>query len=420
MLGSAAAGCAFLFAISGFVSIAAAHVFLGLALALFAASRTRLTLPPVAWPLGAFLGWTLVAALASDQPAAAFPQLKKFYVFLALPAVYTAFRTADAARRVFEAWAAVGLIAACVSFLQFAMRLRTASDSGESFVEFYAPDRITGFLSHWMTFSQTALLIAAVLVAYVLFAESSRRGRPIWVGAATLIGAGLVLSFTRSVWLAMGLLAVYFVAVTRPRLLWAAPVAIVAVMALAPAPVRERIESIRNPGPTEARPLMWRTGLRMIRQSPLTGLGPERVGPRFREFLPPDAPAELPDAYYGHLHNQYIHYAAERGIPAALALAWLLATVVRDMRRRLHALPPGPSDRRFLAHAGVACTLAVAVTGCFDLTLGDSEILGAYLTAVALAYRSTGRPSAGRTTASRGILEGQAGHDSSVGRAAVS
>jgi putative inorganic carbon (hco3(-)) transporter len=387
MLGSAAAGCAFLFAVSGFVSIAAAHLFLGLSLALFLASRTRLALPPVAWPLGVFLGWTLVSTLASDQPAAAFPQLKKFYVFLALPVVYTAFRTADAARRVFEAWAAVGLIAACVSFLQFAVRLRAASISGENFVEFYAPDRITGFFSHWMTFSQTALLIAAILVAYVLFGESSRRGRPIWIGAAALICAGLVLSFTRSVWLAMALLGVYFVAATRPRLLWAAPVAIVSVLALAPGPVRERIESIRSPGPTEARPLMWRTGLRMIQQSPLTGLGPERVGPRFREFLPPDAPAELPDAYYGHLHNQYIHYAAERGIPAALALVWLLGKVLWDMRRQLASLPPGRGDRRFLAHAGAVCTLAVGATGCFDLTLGDSEVLGAYLAAVALAYR---------------------------------
>jgi len=28
----------------------------------------------------------------------------------------------------------------------------------------------------------------------------------------------------------------------------------------------------------------------------------------------------LPNGYYGHLHNIYVHYAAERGVPAAIIL----------------------------------------------------------------------------------------------------
>ena len=57
---------------------------------------------------------------------------------------------------------------------------------------------------------------------------------------------------------------------------------------------------------------MWETGWNMVRAHPWLGVGPERVGPRFEEFMPPWE-GELPDAYYGHLHNIYIHYAAERG-----------------------------------------------------------------------------------------------------------
>ena len=82
-----------------------------------------------------------------------------------------------------------------------------------------------------------------------------------------------------------------------------------------------------------------------------------------------------------------MHYAAERGIPAALIVLWLLAQVLWDMRAGLRRLAPGPDDRRFLLHSGVMATLTVAILGCFDVSLGDSEVLGAYLAVMAIGYR---------------------------------
>jgi O-antigen ligase len=99
---------------------------------------------------------------------------------------------------------------------------------------------------------------------------------------------------------------------------------------------------------------------------------------------------ELPAAYWGHLHNIYIHYAAERGLLAAAAIVWLLLKVMFDHARALkrsHAAGPDA----FLLHAAVAATLAVMLVGCFDLTLGDSEVLGAYLSIVALGYAAIDR-----------------------------
>ena len=45
-------------------------------------------------------------------------------------------------------------------------------------------------------------------------------------------------------------------------------------------------------------------------------------------------------------------------------------------------------ERLFVAHGVIAATLGVCVVSCFDLTLGDSEILGVYLTIVALGYHA--------------------------------
>jgi O-antigen ligase len=126
----------------------------------------------------------------------------------------------------------------------------------------------------------------------------------------------------------------------------------------------------------------------MIAANPWFGVGPERVGPRFREFVPKDVKT-LPPAYYAHLHNIYVHYAAERGLPAVVLLLWFFGQALWDHGRALRMLPrAGRDDRRFLLHAAVAATVAVMIVGCLDVTLGDSEVLGIYLALVALGYRA--------------------------------
>jgi O-antigen ligase len=206
----------------------------------------------------------------------------------------------------------------------------------------------------------------------------------------------LGLSFTRSVWIALLVTGAYLVWHWRRKLLLAVPVALAVAFVAAPGAVRQRLESMVNPSAGESRLIMWRTGARMIQAHPWFGVGPERVGPRFREFLPADVET-LPDAYYAHLHNIYVHYAAERGIPAVLFLLWFFAQTLWDHARALRRLPSsGDDDRRFLLHAAFAATLAVMIVGCFDVTLGDSEVLAIYLALVALGYRAaeTGREQA--------------------------
>jgi O-antigen ligase len=132
---------------------------------------------------------------------------------------------------------------------------------------------------------------------------------------------------------------------------------------------------------------MWRTGMRMIDANPWFGVGPQLVGPRFDEFQPVDV-VERPLGYYGHLHNMPIHYAAERGIPAAILLAWFLLKVLWD-----HASAAGQARRRgaeltWLLHGVAAATVGVMVVGLSDIALGDSEMLGVYLTLVAVGYRA--------------------------------
>jgi hypothetical protein len=82
----------------------------------------------------------------------------------------------------------------------------------------------------------------------------------------------------------------------------------------------------------------------------------------------------------------YLQYGAERGIPALLVFLWLLGKILFDFARGLRTLPPGPSDRRYLLHAGIAVVIAAMVEGVAEVNLGDSEVLIMFLVAVAAGY----------------------------------
>jgi O-antigen ligase len=124
----------------------------------------------------------------------------------------------------------------------------------------------------------------------------------------------------------------------------------------------------------------------MIRDHPFLGVGPEMVKARYMEYVPPDVPKPLPDGWYGHLHNIYVHYAAERGLPTAAVVTAMLVVMFLDFRRAAKRLPPGRSDARFVLHGAAAVVISIAVSGLFEHNLGDSEVLAMFLAVVAGGY----------------------------------
>ena len=103
------------------------------------------------------------------------------------------------------------------------------------------------------------------------------------------------------------------------------------------------------------------------------------------QYLPARFKPIPKDWYYGHLHNIYVHFAAERGIPALLALLALLGKALWDFGRGLRRLPAS-SEARWMLHGAIATILAVMAEGLFELNLGDSEVLAMFLGVVACGY----------------------------------
>lgn len=371
------------------ISIALAHAALGIALVYLVASRKPFRAPPVMVPLIGFTVWTLLSLAASDDPIAGWPQVKKLALLLAVPLiVYSLFRTGNQIRRLLEALFVAMLASSVTGIVQFVWKVGQSYAGGYSFYESYIGDRISGFYSHWLTFSEVLVLIALVLAAHLLFAQRTRRpGHGVWLGVGFVLGLTVVLSYTRGVWAAAFAGGSYLVWHWRPRLLWMALPVLLLVATFAPGSVQQRLQSFADPSAYSHRVIMWRTAARMIDAHPWFGVGPERVAPRFDDFQPEDI-TERPEGYYGHLHNMPIHYAAERGLPAAILLAWFLLKVLWDHASAARRARGGNADLGWLLHGVAAATVGVMVVGLGDIALGDSEILGVYLTLVAVGYRA--------------------------------
>ena len=386
-------------------SIAASQLLLGVALALVlvlaAMRRTTLRLPS-GWPfLAFFVGWTVLSWLVNGHLHEGLPQIKKFYVFLIVVVVATLLRGLRDARWVMALWIALCALSSLWSFWQFWQKWHAARAAGANFYLAYVSARITGFNSHWMTFSQQLMLGLLAGVALVLWDRSATAK---WKGAAALSVAvcavAIILAMTRGVWFATGAALLYLLWSWRRWAVLAVPVVAVAAFAAGPQGLRDRMTSIVRPhGETDSnshRYVCFRTGVEMIEAHPLLGLGPEMPGIQFNRYVPPDIRRPLPDGFYGHLHNIYTQYAAERGIPAMLAmigfLLWNLGLWVRALARLPRDGVSRLRDSAWLLRAGVAMIVAILVTGLFDHDLGASAILAMTLGGVAAidtAYRET-------------------------------
>ncbi|HEX3748372.1 MAG TPA: O-antigen ligase family protein [Bryobacteraceae bacterium] len=373
-------------AVSVVASIAVSQILLGMAFAAILVSGAPLRFPPVKLPLVLFFGITVVAILASGAPLHGWPQLRKFYVFLLLPVVFTTFTETRQIRSMVLGWSVVAAVSGAAGMVQMARLLLHASRAQLQDYGYFLYNRPTGLSSHWMTFGGEEMIVLLALLA-LLFFDSERRGK--WLGCicAPILFVGLTLSLTRSVFLVgFPAGAIYLLWRWNRKVVWLAPLA-ATLLLVAPMPIRERVRSAFEPhrgmDSNAQRVVTVRTGLAMVRAHPWLGLGPEEIAGHFQEYVPKDIPRPLPVGWYGHLHNIYLQYAAERGIPGMLLMMWFLGKVLVDAARSARE---GDAAGRFIFHSAIAIVLAVLAEGFFEYNLGDSEVLSLFLTAVACMY----------------------------------
>ena len=366
------------------VSIAASQMLMGAALAVALLPRQRLRIPPFFRPILLFLAITIISDLASGDPRAGLPQIRKIYVFAIALLAYAFLRRTSQIAALVAAWATLGFASALLGLHQFLARLAEGERLHWNIYEYVLDKRMTGLASHWMTFGGEQMIALLMLTSLLLFGRAGRWKFLGWM-AWSVIAVSLVLGMTRSVYLVGFPAGLIWLLWKRRRILaCTVPLLFVAGFLTVPGHVRERIVSAVHPhGGVDSngrRIIMARTGLAMIRSHPFLGIGPEQPGLQFANYLPADVPRPLPKGWYGHLHNFYLQYAAERGVPALLVLLWAIAAVARSCVR---AAGSADARRIWILHGTVAVILSVLAEGLFEHNLGDSEVLTMFLTVIA-------------------------------------
>ncbi len=371
------------------ISIAGSQILLGAGTLLLILFRHKLEFPRIWIPLTGFFVWTVLADAVSPDPWGGRAQIRKFFVFLFIPLLYGVFVRQFA--KVFYlviAWTAAATASGAWSLVQFISKYEHARHTGENFYVTYVGRRITGFESHWLTFGALELAVLSIVLAQWLFSD---RRMPVWAyGSIAILATAILLSWDRSIWVATLPAVLYLVWFWRPKMTLVIPVVLALAFAVAPAGTRDRVESLITPhGDTDSnrfRVVTFRTGMEMIKSHPWFGVGPEEIGRNFNAYVPRDVRRPLPPGYYGHLHNDYVEYAAERGLPALLFVLWFIGLTVWDCARALFRSGPARSQQLFALHATIAVIIAVLVGGLAEYNLGDSEVLMMFVSVVALGY----------------------------------
>ncbi len=353
--------------------ISAAYAVFGLLAAAWVASLVRerrfpdSLRSPVTLLAGGLALLTVLSAAFSREPSVSLRHLPGLSLLLLVPIAMDLIDTPRRAGTIVLTLAASGTVLALIGVWQF---LHGGND---------LENRIRATLSHYMTFSGLATIAAGLLLG-LAFEARGRRRLP---GLAAIVPLAAVLfTYTRGAYVGLFVALLLYVGVRRPKGLLVLAPAVLAVVLLAPAGIRERIRSIGDLSDRTNRDriAMLHAGARIVADYPVLGLGPDMVKPYYPLYRDSDAPRwTVP-----HLHNNVAQIAAASGVFAAgiyvLFVGLVLARAIAAVRRE--ALP----DRRALWAGALLAGAAITVAGLFEYNFGDTEVEMATLLVYALPF----------------------------------
>ncbi|MEO8216081.1 MAG: O-antigen ligase family protein [Acidobacteriota bacterium] len=348
--------------------IASSEVFLGLAvISGFIAGwkkELQFTFHPLYFPLLAYAAASTVATIIHPSSWHRL-ELSEWFTFLVVPLAISLHRTTAVTIRVTIAALLILAVAQGLYGLYQYFFLDYSS--------LELARRITGTLSHVMTFSGIML---ALSLLFIVLAAGTRQPAAMLAACASTVA--LVFTFTRGAWIGWIVGAGAILLMRRWRLVfYLAPLVILAIT-FSPIALFSRLVSSFDTTQSSNldRIRMAEAGVEMIRDYPLFGVGPANV----KEIYPLYRRADAPRFRIPHLHDNPIQIWAERGVMALVAYVLLLGVVLREcmLVRRTNRMA------RLFADACVGVTLGLAVAGLFEFNFGDTEVLLTLLNVIAL------------------------------------
>ncbi len=362
-----------IFVFTSTFSIAANQISLSITVLLFAAlclldRSFRPGWLPIALPFAAFTLISMISSLLSGDPADAFGNMKNYLLFAAVWLAASLAADRAVRGRIYQVLLVSGAGSALYGIVIYYMGMGRGG-----------LHRTPGTFSNEMTFGGIMLLLLSLYVAVSVAAGIPRKLRISSMIAAAAASMALVLTQTRSSWLAMFISGIVIFAVLRRRWVPVYIAVVAALVLLGPSAYRDRITTMFDPQfrTNVQRINMVRGGVSIFREHAVIGTGPVDLGEIYREHMPPGAVH-----VHGHMHNIFLHVAVTLGTLGLAAFVWLLASMFRIVGRNLRFdLPPAG---RALVAGSLGAMTGFIVNGMFDWNFGDAEVLTMMLIIIGL------------------------------------
>lgn len=349
---------------------------------------------PLMVPLLFFLIQSIVSAALSLDPALSLGELGGMANLLFLLLFYNILDGEDDVLPLLQVVILMGGMVALVGLGQYVI-----DDIGG------VKHRISGPMGHYMTYSGILMLVDVLIIALLASMPGGERGKGHgrwWVWAClVLVTLALVMTYSRHAW--VGLIAgIAVIAVCqRSWKLVTVPLALVVALALTQGTLATRIQHIfdtRTDVSNLDRLNQLKSGVRMIADHPLQGVGPGMV----EEIYPAYRTTRAVKEQTSHLHNTPLQICAETGLLGLGFWLWFVLLLLSGLVGRIRRMggfadrpaPAGkPNDPRLFYQLGpLAVAVAFFTAGIFEYNFGDTEVLILFMFIISTAYSAWRRP----------------------------
>jgi putative inorganic carbon (HCO3(-)) transporter len=356
------------------IGITPAEIFLLIGLALWIAdvvlnkpSLKQQFSSPITLPLAVFLAIHLLAALFGIDILNSLKNFRQVYIILMFFLAMNYAGGEKEIRKILDAFIAGAVV---VGLWAIAMTIKNR------YIGHNLDFRASSFSGNHM--HAGGMLMMAFIISAGAFFEKyrGREGGMIksapYLLAYLIISAGLVFTYTRGSWL--GALLGLFVLVSfasRRLVVIILLVAASLMLVFRETSFMQRAFSSFKPAPgTSAaeRVSMWKSGLQIIRDHPLLGIGTANVEKIYPKYRQPEAME--PNA--GHLHNNLIQVAVIDGLPGLGAFLWIFAAFWASMIKTL--MKNKKDYPQYVLLLAFCVNIAFFVNGFFEYNLFSTQV----------------------------------------------
>ncbi len=230
--------------------------------------------------------------------------------------------------------------------------------------------RIKGFTSHWMTFAGLMMFVFIFFVIKAFY--ENKKNRMIYFAIMIPISVAIAASLTRSVWVgtffALGLFIIYFNYKVLYVLIPLLMILLIIFAIFLPNSVKSRFTSIvdlKNETNMD-RIYMAETGFNIFKEYPFFGVGANNIKKVYDKYKPKGAPLKNE-----HLHNNFIHTLAERGIFTLMAMIAVFISIIFHLIGKIKL---GSEFQKKLAIGVLFTFFGFLIAGMFEYNFGHSQI----------------------------------------------